>query len=96
MDTAHWRARVAARLAQHPGWMAHALAGMDGAELAAELGCSELGVWRLLLCKLPRAERWDADIAELAGFARADAGALDALLRRRTPADGETMGGKGR
>ena len=75
--------RAVTRAAQRPGFLAHELAGANVTELTVQLGCAERDVRRLLLCGLPRPECWEGDIAELAGYAHADAGALSVLLLSR-------------
>ena len=58
-----------------------ALAELTDDALAAQLGCEPAVVWRLRLCRRPRAEQWDADVERIAAAIGCDLARLAALLR---------------
>ena len=64
--------RAVERARREPGFLGAALAeyqvrlGLDDAALAAELGCAEEHLADLALCRPPRAERFRADLEEIA------------------------------
>lgn len=70
-------ARASARAAIRPGFLA---SRYSADQLTAALRCDRATAERLRLCRLPRPERWEADVAALAAFAGVDAGALGELL----------------
>lgn len=78
MRTLDHRARATARAAIRPTFLASRL---SADQLTAALGCDPETAYRLMLCRLPRPERWDADVRDLARWAEVDAAALGELLR---------------
>ena len=52
-----------------------------GKTLAASLGCPERSVLELSLCLRPRAERWVADVGEIASAVGIDSPRLEAFFR---------------
>jgi hypothetical protein len=63
-------------------YLAAVLAEWPDEDLAAELGADRHLIWQLRLCGYPRAERWAADVVDLALLVDADPRRLEALLRR--------------
>ena len=61
------------RVRRHHGWTA--------AELAAHLGGDEDQLARLCLCRPPRADRWAADVEQIAAHCGIEPGQLAGLLR---------------
>lgn len=70
-------AAILERVRQDHGWSA--------AELAAHLGGDEDQLARLRLCRPPRADRWAADVAQIAAHGGIEAGRLAELLREAPP-----------
>lgn len=69
--------RAADRAGQRGGYIA---SRFSAAEVIAALGCDRLTAARVRLCRLPRAESFSADVAEIATYAGVDAEQLAALL----------------
>ena len=55
--------------------------GLDDAELAEELGCDELQLARLMLCRPPRDAQFAVDLAQITGRIGLDPLALTRVLR---------------
>ena len=55
--------------------------GWDGPRLAAEPGCPEAALPRLLLCLRPRPDRHERHVAKVAAYLGLDEESLVALLR---------------
>lgn len=79
-------ARVAQRAARRDifiAWLLRAWSrAWPGASASEELQCSEQRVVDLALCLRPRAEHWEADIAEIAGACDIEQRRLDAFLKK--------------
>jgi hypothetical protein len=60
-----WRV-LAGKMAVRPGWLASCWPQSEWAALWDRLGLDEDTGLRLLICKPPRPDRWDADLAQLA------------------------------
>ena len=79
--------RAVERARREPGFLGAALAeyqarlGLDDAALAAELGCAEEHLADLALCRPPRAERFRADLEQIAGRLGLDPLPLARVLR---------------
>ncbi len=72
--------RAAERASIRPGFLAHQLDGFDVVEIGRRLACDEATVYRLLLCRTPRPDRFAGDVVELAAYAGVDQDALTDLL----------------
>src|SRR5215216_1154759 len=79
--------RAVERARREPGFLGAVLAeyqarlGLDDAALAAELGCAEAHLADLALCRPPRAERFRADLEQIAGRLGLDPLPLARVLR---------------
>jgi hypothetical protein len=79
--------RAAARARTEPGLLGATLAdyaarrGFDDAALATELGCDQLQLARLMLCRPPRAGQFADDLRQIAGRIGLDLLALARILR---------------
>ena len=58
-----------------------ALAELTDDALASQIGCEPAVVWRLRLCRHPRAEQWDTDVARIAAAIGCDPARLALFLR---------------
>ncbi len=80
-------ARAAQRAREYPEFMAYLLAryqalrGLTDEQLAAELGCTPQDLTRLALCLRPRPDHLAEDIAQIAGYVKADPARLANLVR---------------
>lgn len=63
-------------------YLAAVLAEWPDEDLSVEIGADRHLIWQLRLCGYPRAERWAADLVDLALLVDADPKRLEALLQR--------------
>lgn len=75
-------APLAGRLVGARGYLAHTLARTDPALVRAALWCDRAALSRVAVCRVPREETWEDDVATIAGYAGIDQGRLDGVLRR--------------
>jgi hypothetical protein len=66
-----WRA-LAGKMAERPGWLASCWPRSEWPALWDRLGLDEDAGLQLLVCKPPRPDQWDADLAQLAEFVKLD------------------------
>lgn len=85
--TAQLLSHAARRARDRPAYVAWALAqvqarqGLSDEALAARLGMATVDLPRLALCRRPRPDQWDEDLAQIAGTFRIDPHTLAAVLR---------------